>query len=149
ARWLVRRDSAEQQLDDELRAYVELAAAEQIRHGVSPAEARRRAGLELGGIEQTKERVRAYRHGALLDEIWRDVRYALGMMRKSPGFAAIALFTLAIGIGANTAIFSVVDHLFFRPFPFQQADRLAVVHEILRMGGGPTRATPVSLAHFR
>src|SRR5215467_13978644 len=81
-----------------------------------------------------------------LDEIWRDVRYALRMMRKSPGFAAIALFTLAIGIGANTAIFSVVDHLFFRPFPFQQADRLAVVHEILSIGGGTTRATPVSLA---
>jgi putative ABC transport system permease protein len=84
-----------------------------------------------------------------LERIRQDVRYALRMMRKSPGFAAIAIFTLAIGIGAKTAIFSVVDHLFFRPFPFQQPDRLVVVHEVLRMGSGPARATPVTLAHFR
>src|SRR5262245_6808112 len=84
-----------------------------------------------------------------LERIIQDARHALRMMRQSPGFAAIALLTLAIGIGANTAVFSVVDHLFFRPFPFQQADRLTVVHEILRMGDGPARTTPVSLAHFR
>jgi putative ABC transport system permease protein len=84
-----------------------------------------------------------------LEPIIQDVRHALRMMRKNPGFAAIALLTLALGIGANTAIFSVVDHLFFRPFPFRQPDRLTAVHEILRMGAGPPRATPVNLAHFQ
>ena len=83
-----------------------------------------------------------------LERIVQDVRYALRMMRKSPGFAAIAIFTLAIGIGANTAIFSVVDHLFFRPFPFRDPDRLAAVHEVVRFGGA-TRAIPVNLAHFQ
>jgi predicted permease len=83
-----------------------------------------------------------------LERIVQDVRYALRMMRKSPGFAAIAVFTLAIGIGANTAIFSVVDHLFFRPFPFRDPDRLVAVHELLRISG-PTRAAPVNLAHFQ
>ena len=83
-----------------------------------------------------------------LERIVQDVRYALRMMRKSPGFAAIAVLTLAIGIGSNTAIFSVVDHLFFRPFPFQQPDRLVAVHEVVRFGG-TTRAIPVNLAHFQ
>jgi putative ABC transport system permease protein len=86
--------------------------------------------------------------GMWVERIVQDVRYALRMMRKSPGFAAIAVLTLAVGIGANTAIFSVVDHLFFRPFPFRDPERLVAVHELLRFTG-PARAAPVNLAHFQ
>jgi predicted permease len=136
ARWLVRRDSAEQQLDEELRAYVELAAAEHIRDGVPPTEARRLAVLELGGIEQTKERVRTYRHGALLDEVGRDVRYAFRMFAAHKGFTLVVVLTLALGIGANTAIFSLMDALTLRWLPVHDPQELLQIK--LQTTGEPT-----------
>jgi hypothetical protein len=109
ARWLVRRNKAERDLNDELQAFVEMAAADKMREGASPGDARRMAVLDLGGIEQTKERVRTYRHGALLDEIGRDVRYAIRTLGKSRAFTTTATVTLALAIGANTAMFSVIN----------------------------------------
>src|SRR5688500_9749679 len=102
-RWVVWRDQAERDLNDELQAFVEMAAADRIRDGATPAEARRMAVLQLGGVEQAKERVRTARHGGWLDAVWRDVHYGLRQVRRNPGFSAIAITTLALGIGANTA----------------------------------------------
>jgi putative ABC transport system permease protein len=123
-RWLFHRKRAEQQLDDELQGFVEMSSADKVRDGVPPAQARRLAILELGGIEQAKERVRTDRHGALLDDIGRDVRYAFRIFGKYPGFTLVVVLTLALGIGANTAIFTLVDALMLRWLPVRNPQEL-------------------------
>jgi putative ABC transport system permease protein len=123
-RWLFDRNRTEQGLDDELQAFVDMSAADRMREGLPPAEARRLAILELGGVEQAKERVRTYRHGAWLDEAGRDVRYAFRMFVKYPGFTVIIVLTLALGIGANTAIFSLIDALMLRWLPVRNPQEL-------------------------
>jgi hypothetical protein len=125
--WLLRRDRAEQRLDDELQAFIEMSAADRMREGVSPAEARRLARLELGGVEQAKERVRTERHGAGLDEILRDVRYAFRMCTAQWSVTAVIVATLALAIGANTAIFSIVNSLLLRELPVKEPGRLALL----------------------
>jgi len=126
-RGLVHRRRAEADLDDEMRAFVEMAAEDEVKDGATQAEARRLAALRLGGVEQVKEQVRSGRHGGWLDEIGRDVRYALRQVRRAPAFSAIAITTLALGIGVNTAMFSAVDAILLRPLPYADADRLAMV----------------------
>ncbi|HEY2905869.1 MAG TPA: ABC transporter permease [Vicinamibacterales bacterium] len=123
-RWLLHRNRAEQDLNDELQAFVDLAAADNVRDGASSADARRRAVLDLGGIEQTKERIRSSRHGAPLDDVGRDVRYALRMYRKYPGFTLVVVLTLALGIGANTAIFTLIDAVMLRWLPVHNPQEL-------------------------
>jgi predicted permease len=125
--WIRHRERAEAQLDDELRTYVELSAADKIRAGVEPAEARRLACLELGGVEQVKEQVRRSRHGGWLDEVGCDLRYAIRVVARAPGFTAVVVLTLAIGIGANTAIFSVVDALLLRWLPVRSPQQLVQI----------------------
>ena len=126
-RWLFNRSRAEQGLDDELQAFLDLSAAEKMRDGLPPAAARRLAILELGGVEQAKERVRTYRHGAWLDEMGRDVRYAVRMFVRNPGFTVVIVLTLALGIGANTAIFSLIDALMLRWLPVHNPQQLVQV----------------------
>ncbi len=125
--WLCRRSRAEQHLDEELQAFIEMSVAEKMRDGVPPAEARRLAMLELGGLEQAKERVRTGRHGAWLDEVGRDVRYAFRTFVGNPGFTVVVVTTLALGIGANTAIFSLLDALMLRWLPVQRPQELVQV----------------------
>ncbi|OLB60914.1 MAG: hypothetical protein AUI11_11915 [Acidobacteria bacterium 13_2_20CM_2_66_4] len=123
-RWLVHRNRAEQDLNDELQAFVDMAAADKVRDGAPPADARRLAVLHLGGVEQTKERVRAARHGAWLDDVGRDVRYAFRTCARNPGFSTVVVMTLALGIGANTAIFSLVNAFMLRSLPVRQPEQL-------------------------
>jgi putative ABC transport system permease protein len=108
-RWLLHRKQVEQQLDDELREFIEMSVADKVREGMPLAQARRIAILEFGGVEQTKERVRRSRPGALLDDVSRDLRYAVRMFAKHPAFTVIVVLTLALGIGATTVIFSTID----------------------------------------
>jgi len=127
ARWLTHRDQAERELDEELQAFVELSAADKVRQGVPLAHARRLAVLELGGVEQAKERVRASRYGAWIDEAAQDVRYAFRVFRGHPGFTFVIVLTLALGIGANTAIFSLIDALMLRWLPVRNPQELVLV----------------------
>ena len=126
-RWIVRRDAAERALDDELETWVEMAARDRMRDGVAAGEARRQAILALGGVEQAKEHVRSGRHGAWLDETARDVRYAFRMFARTPGFTLVVALTLALGIGANTAIFGLIDALLLRSLPVPRPQELLQV----------------------
>ena len=126
--WIFFRSRTEARLDDELQGLIEIAAMEKIRDGVPPDVARRQARLELGGVEQVKEQVRSGRHGHLLDEVGRDVRYAARMFARRPGFSAVIVLTLALGIGANTAIFSLIDALLLRSLPVRNPHELMQVN---------------------
>jgi putative ABC transport system permease protein len=120
-------DRVDRELDDELRAYVEMTADEKRRAGLSDAEARRLALAELGGIEPIKERVRDVRAGVLFDQLRRDLVYAIRTLRKNTAFTTIAVATVAIGIGATTAVFSIVDTVVFRSLPYADPGSLVRV----------------------
>jgi putative ABC transport system permease protein len=134
-RWLVHRNSHEQDLKDEIQAFVDMAAADRMRDGTPPDDARRMAVLDLGGVEQTKERIRSARYGAWLDEIERDIRYAVRTCARNPGFSAVVVLTLALGIGANTAIFSLVNALILRSLPVRHPEQL--VEMLFKYPGDP------------
>ena len=137
---LFRRRRAEQELELELRAYLEALAAEKVRAGLAPKAAWREARLELGGMDQVKEQVRDVRGGVGLERFAADLRYSWRLLRRSPGFAAVTIVTLALGIGANTALFSVVEALLLRPLPYRDADRLVYISEVTP--GAPVARVP-------
>jgi predicted permease len=131
--------NVEAELDDELRFHVEMEIAANRARGVPETEARRRALADLGSLPDAREGVRDAR-AIGLESIWRDVRYALRRLRAEPGFAAAAIFTLALGIGANTAVFGVVDAVLLRPLPYPHPERVV---EIRKTGQGFVRFSRV------
>jgi len=125
---LFTRARVERDLDAELRAYLDQVTDENRGAGMDLAEARREAQMDLGGAEQVKEQVRQVRTGQMLEELFLDLRYGVRTLRKNLAFTLVAVMTLALGIGANTAMFSVAYGILLRPLPYPAADRVAVVY---------------------
>src|SRR5580693_8098908 len=138
----------EAELDQEVHSHLELLIAENIRAGMRPKEAERAARVELGGIEQVKEDVREQQMGNWLRSVFSDCRYGLRQLRKNLGATALMIFTLALAIGASTAIFSVVYGVLLRPLPYTDANRIMAVFEITSKGR-PSRLADPNFDDFR
>jgi predicted permease len=131
---LGRRRQLERELDDEILAHLELAERDASAAGLSPAEARRAARLAFGGVDQMKEDHRDSRGVRWLETLTRDVRYGLASLTRDPGFTVVVVGVLALGIGANAAMFSLVDAVLLKPIPFPDPDRIVRVWEAPRPG---------------
>ncbi len=143
---LFRRRRLEDDLDAELRSHLEMAVERNLREGMTAADARREARRSFGGVEQTKENYRDQRGLPMIETTLQDLRFGFRMLRRSPGFSALAIFCLTLGIGANAAVFSWIEGILFRPYP-------AVTHQerLLALGGtarGEARGTPISWPDF-
>jgi putative ABC transport system permease protein len=149
-RHLWRHEEQENHLDKELRFHIEERVVDLMRSGLSEQAARRRVRQEFGGMEQVKEVCRDTRPINYVDQLLQDLPYAIRMIAKSPGFAVIAIVTLALGIGANTAIFSTIDSVLVRPLPFADPDRLVMVWEdVIRAGLSKNTPAPGNFADWR
>jgi hypothetical protein len=121
------RHRRDRELDAEIESHLQLHIADNVRLGMTPEEARREALIKLGGIEATKEAYRDQRGLPGLETLWQDVRHGGRMLRKNPGFTAVAVLTLGLGIGGSTGVFSLINGVVLRPLPYLDAERLVLI----------------------
>jgi predicted permease len=143
---LLQRELAERELDDDLRAYRQMLIEEKRASGLSEDDAVRQTFLEIGPLQAVKDSVWEARMGWTVETIWRDVRYSVRALRRAPGFTAAAIVILSLGIGANTAVFSIFSAAMLRPLPYAGQDRIVAIWE-KRLREDSARS-PVSVADF-
>jgi len=148
-RALLLRRTVERDLDEEIRFHLDEQTEKNRRAGMSPNEARRQAMVRFGGVESVRERTRDEIRPAFLDELSRNVQYALRGLGRAPGFATAALLTLGVGIGGTSAIFSVVRTVMLEPLPYAQPDRVVTVWETSRGGGARNVIAPSNFVAWR
>jgi predicted permease len=142
---LFRRSRVEAGLDEEIRFHIEQQTAKNMREGMSPDAARRAAWLRFGGVDQVKEATRDEFRAGALEDFGRDLRYGARVLLRAPGFAIVSILTLGLGIGAATAVFSVVDGVLLQPLPYPDADRIV---RLFQIDGNGRRTTTVSEPNF-
>jgi putative ABC transport system permease protein len=145
-RALAGRESVISDIDEELRLHVEMETEENLARGMSPEEARRAARMSFGNFDSIRDTAYTVRGGGLMETFLQDVRYGVRVLARNKGFTAVAVLTLALGIGANTAIFSVVNDLLLRPLPYTDADRVVLLWEVTPSG---RHMNNTSRANFR
>src|SRR5829696_8946274 len=145
-RGLLRREAVIGDIDEEMRLHLQMVVEENVERGMPPAEARRAALRSFGNVDKNRERAWEIRGGGMIEAFLQDVRYGARLLARHRGFTMVAVLTLALGIGANTAIFSVVNELLLRPLPYRDAERIVMLWEV---SPGGRHQTTTSRANFR